>query len=368
VSGYRYHPPPSLHRPPVIDPRDTFDIRVRAYLDAAEPAVSGSGGHAKTLQVATALVVGFGLSIDQARPYLELYNGKCLPPWNRRELEHKLEEAAKNLLEKPYGWLLSRNGAIHSAPRAAQRPTPPRKLSPAEAAALWTANAERLLGGWRAEEADVVEESHIRLEDDYTADARLALATVYEPGDLLNVNCDYRLGPDGRVDIVGPGITLTGAEWTEFLLANPAPQLRAGCWFRINPVRSRTGSGRDGSYTDADIARFAFHLFEIDALSLDLQLSVLTKIRVPTAMISDSGGKSYHSLVSSFARTPIEYRAESELLLALFGRYGVDRKNRNCSRFSRLPGAMRHIGARDSEGTPQRLLYLNPHPELTSIL
>src|SRR4029077_20009667 len=101
--------------------------------------------------------------------------------------------------------------------------------------------------------------------------------------DLINVNFDHRLNPDGKVDIVGPGLTMSASEWNHFLADYPMPCGEAGCWWRANPVRFRQGSGRDGSFTNADVARFRYHLFEIDSLPLDLQLSFFCRIRVPVA-------------------------------------------------------------------------------------
>ena len=67
---------------------------------------------------------------------------------------------------------------------------------------------------------------------------------------------------------------------------------------------------------------------------MELQLSFFCKINAPIAMISDSGGKSYHALVKSSASTLIEYRAEATYLFNdLFSRYGVDPKNKNPSRY-----------------------------------
>jgi hypothetical protein len=60
-------------------------------------------------------------------------------------------------------------------------------------------------------------------------------------------------------------------------------------------------------------------------------------------------------------RDAAEYRATVARMLALLAKFGVDGKNKNPSRLSRLPGARRVIGAL-GDGV-QRLLYLNPQPE-----
>jgi hypothetical protein len=210
--------------------------------------------------------------------------------------------------------------------------------------------------------------------DDYRRDSQLAIYWLAsDPDDLINVNFDHRINLDGRVDIVGPGVTLSVAEWNEYLEDYPLPFREAGCWWRSNPVRSRRGSGKDGSFTDADIAKFRYHLFEIDHLRLELQLSFFCKIQAPVAMISDSAGKSYHALIQTQAATLEEFQAEAEYLLNdVFAQYGVDPKNKNPSRYSRLPGVPRIIGARElQEGETearQKILYLNPNPSRGPIL
>ena len=71
----------------------SLEERIRRYLDAIPPAISGQGGHRQTFFAARALVHGFALRPSEAWPYLEKYNRRCQPPWTRKELEHKLQSA-----------------------------------------------------------------------------------------------------------------------------------------------------------------------------------------------------------------------------------------------------------------------------------
>ncbi len=80
--------------------------RMRAYLEKVDPAISGQDGHGTTLKAACALVWGFGLDPEEAFPFLSEYNARCQPPWNEKELRHKLNEALKVPHEKPRGHLL----------------------------------------------------------------------------------------------------------------------------------------------------------------------------------------------------------------------------------------------------------------------
>lgn len=80
--------------------------RASKYVAAMPAAISGSGGHAACFAVAVALIHGFGLSEDDAWPILLEYNGRCEPPWNERELRHKLTSAgALSRHPKPRGHL-----------------------------------------------------------------------------------------------------------------------------------------------------------------------------------------------------------------------------------------------------------------------
>ena len=97
-------------KPPT--PTRTFDDpaqierRAIAYLEKLPAAISGQGGHKATYTAAVALVHGFGLEPDHALGLLlEHYNPRCEPPWNERDLQHKVDDAAQKSHDKPYGWL-----------------------------------------------------------------------------------------------------------------------------------------------------------------------------------------------------------------------------------------------------------------------
>lgn len=75
---------------------DASERRASAYVARMPEAVSGQGGHGATWNVALTLVKGFGLSESAALRILESeYNPRCVPPWSRRELEHKVRQAGQ---------------------------------------------------------------------------------------------------------------------------------------------------------------------------------------------------------------------------------------------------------------------------------
>lgn len=129
------------------------------------------------------------------------------------------------------------------------------------------------------------------------------------------------------------------------------PQSKAGAWLRMNPV---DGKG----IADANVTTFRFALLEIDTVPLKLQLSLFARLPLPVNAILLSGRKSAHCIVRVNARTAESYRQKVNELLALLKPFGVDQSNKNPSRLTRLPGAMREFGA--SVDGRQRLLYLAP--------
>jgi hypothetical protein len=223
------------------------------------------------------------------------------------------------------------------------------------------------LNGFRVHEYDLWEKSPVRPTDEISQDAELLFRHLFGRGELSNV-CTKYTPRGGKAQPCGAGMTMAALDWCRYLQSEPVPQSQAGAWVRINPLKAKLGSGRSGSFTDSDVEEFRYHLLESDALPLELLLALLVRLRLPIAMILDTGGRSYHAWVKSYARTLNGYRAESDYLTGKLDRFGIDRGNKNPSRFSRLPGAMRTIGARKTEPpglsqVAQRILYLNPQPK-----
>jgi hypothetical protein len=92
--------------------RSSVIARARAYIGTMPPAISGQNGHHQTFKVACKLVVGFGLSVNEAMPLMQEYSERCEPPWSEAEIRHKLDDAEKE--PGPRGTLLAANEHHHS--------------------------------------------------------------------------------------------------------------------------------------------------------------------------------------------------------------------------------------------------------------
>ena len=331
--------------------------RARRYVAKCPPAVSGQGGHNATFHVAACLVHGFALGEPDALALLTEWNRVCVPPWSDRELRHKVESASEASHSEPRGWLLGAGVAPEPQRRLAARSAPPAK------AASPVVAAERFLKGFRCGEAELFGASPVAVSDDPRFDGAALVEALYAPGELVNFVTAFEAATDKSGEVkarpVGRGVTLMRDAVVARFRESGSDSDKGGAWLRMNPV---DGCG----VADVNVTAFRFALVESDTLPVELQLSLFARLPLPVAAAIGSGGRSVHAWVKVDARDADEYRATVAQMLALLARFGVDGKNKNPSRLSRLPGARREIGAA-GDGV-QRLLYLNPKPEGRSIL
>jgi hypothetical protein len=235
-------------------------------------------------------------------------------------------------------------------PRTRSRWTPTRTTAPAKPVDP-IANITKFLCGFDCNECDLWHESQWRPLEDWRVDAVMFLAGMYHAGELVNIVTEYAVDDKGKANPKGFGLTLERDAAMRYIRDNGTPQGAAGAWLRMNPT---DGAG----VADTNVTAYRFALIEFDGVPMNLQLSLLARLPLPLNAILTSGGKSVHAWVRVNCRTAEVYRAKVNELLALLKPFGVDQSNKNPSRLSRLPGAVRKIGAQ-GEGQ-QRLFYLAP--------
>jgi putative DNA primase/helicase len=101
------------------DSRSDVLVRAMKYVAKMPAAISGSGGHDATWNVAQLLVRGFALTEVEAWPILTEFSDRCQPPWSEKELRHKLEDAQKNS-RLASGYLLNGDEHVGGGPPAAE--------------------------------------------------------------------------------------------------------------------------------------------------------------------------------------------------------------------------------------------------------
>lgn len=111
----------------------------------------------------------------------------------------------------------------------------------------------------------------------------------------------------------------------------------AGAWIRFNPL---DGQG----IRNANVTDFRYALVESDSMEIEKQNAIIRELELPVACLVHSGKKSLHAIVKIEAGSYDEYRRRVDYLYNVCRKNGldVDQQNRNPSRLSRMPGAVRN--------------------------
>lgn len=280
--------------------------RAALWISKVPPAISGSGGHNQTYTAAVGLVHGFGLAQGDAFNLLSAWNSTCLPPWTESELRHKLADAATKPHDKPAGHLLHASSSLphgdltrvkFSKPTSSPPPPPPGTPIPTD------------------------------------SEFKRFLTAAFAQGETV---CICEQVEEGRPATSGSFLPVE--EWIRRFDSPDSLLLKtdreAGVFVRINPFRPNLYSGSDN-----DVAAYRHVLVEFDDKPKAEQEKLLRDSGLPISVLIDSGGKSIHGWVRVDAADRKEWDARRDEIYRAIP--GVDPKNKNPSRFSRLPGAWR---------------------------
>jgi len=225
----------------------------------------------------------------------------------------------------------------------------PKKRTPIEHTRWWLSGRQMTL-------EQFTESSQLPIPSDRQEQLRIVLELIYDGADSLNIVCDF-IERDSKACPKGAGKILSRDGWLEYLGKKGVPQSKAGAWFRPNPCGPK-GSGTSGAVMDSDISAHRFLLLESDVLPLEMQLMLFSKLKLPISVVLLSGGLSAHAWVRLGCSNATDFSERARRIVSALAPFGIDQANKNPSRLSRLPGALRVIGAK---GTGlQSLLWLNP--------
>lgn len=282
------------------------------------------------------------------------------------ELRNKFSEATEKEIADVVNWCVKNiapNSGYRSQPNGGYRPRngygtlPWSPLGPKPPDRTPNEQMEWWLDGFRMSEEGLRGLSPIQLPIEDGEALALALATLYQEEETLNIVTDYTLTDKGKANPDGIGTSKTVQEWVEYFALYEIPMSDAGAWLRINPVNGKP-SGDRGGYTDDDITAFRYFLIEFDKTPLEMQMAFFAKCKLPVAAVLKSGGKSVHAWIKIGAADKEQFKERAKRLTEAMKPFGSDAANKNPSRLSRLPSAVRKIQAA-GDGV-QRLLYLNP--------
>jgi hypothetical protein len=226
-------------------------------------------------------------------------------------------------------------------------------------------NTRAYLDGFEIDQACLWDTSAIHPTEDWNQDSILLLERLYRQEELVSINTNYeiqkRSDEKQKVLIKAPEHTLTACAWVDRIREQGTPKSEAGAWIRLNPVKNSQGSGSMGMHTDSDVAAYRYLLLESDFLPNDTWLGVLAKLPFPIAAIITTGGRAPHGWIKMPRENEAYFKAAAREIFNKLAPLGIDDSNKNPSRYGRLPGAPRILGAQSDEGR-QQLFYLNPNP------
>lgn len=154
-----------------------------------------------------------------------------------------------------------------------------------------------------------------------------------------------------------------------------------GVWFLSNPVDGETrinDAGDPSRRSHQNVTAWRYLLIESDRNDITAGdwLAAIVQLPLPIAAIYETGGRLPHALLRVDAPSKEGWDGIRDALAPLFTMLGADISSLSAVRLSRLPCCER-LGKQDEHGVYQnfedgphlqRLLYLNPQPDVTPII
>lgn len=223
------------------------------------------------------------------------------------------------------------------------------KVTP-EQVARWTANAEDFIqqrGGY-VEIEDLMDLSPVKPSP--ISPTLSLFETLYKEDEVIAVQTGGLSGSSDRWKSV--------KDWRSELRLGKKLTGASGAWFRPNPVNG-VPTGKNRTFTDADVAVVRYVFIESDFLSLKQQASLYAHLPFAVHAITDSAGKSLHAIIRLDGIDDQRRREYANTLTKmLWNCFGFDYSNKNPSKYTRLAGAFRDVGRRENHNGEQRLIYL----------
>lgn len=175
---------------------------------------------------------------------------------------------------------------------------------------------------------------------------RRFLMAAFSLGEAASVSVGVMNG-ERRCIPKGGGTTYSREEWIaklDHVNGDPNKIFESrdlcGAFIRINPMTM-------GGSKDSDVTAFRHALIEFDHCSIQEQWNIIVQSNIPCTAVLHSGNKSLHAWVKVDAKDRTDYVNRVKVLYDHFKDYGIDEKNKNPSRFSRLPGMLRGKNKQD---------------------
>lgn len=305
--------------------------RARRYIEKAGGAVSGNSGHAHTFALACNLLKKISLSESELYEALATWhNPQCDPPWNEKELRHKVSEAIK---ATPQDAGMRSDSGFNREEKKGRPYIIKTHDSNQDRAESTAATGIRFVYRGNSERP---------IPEPMNDAARRLISTAFRENEGIRI-VHAHFDEEGK-ERPGSGISMTRENWLARLdstdghvndgkgmfLAEGNP----GVYISINPIEP-------GQTKDAAITQYRHALLEFDEIEREKQWPILVESNLPITAVIDSGRRSLHAWVRVDAVDREEYDQRVNLIYNYMAEYKPDDNNKNPGRLSRLPGAIR---------------------------
>lgn len=335
----------------------SIEERVRRYVAAMPPAVSGSGGHNALFNVVRALIHGFGLTPAEARPFVEDYNQRCEPPWSEGEVAHKLRSVDGLSSKYPRGYLRNEGDWKPSAQQRRDLGIPTETEVRAKID-FELEKLQRVAHPWR-DKVDLLWLANRSAVDPAMVTAGDFLRRLYSPAEkVLVFTNEYSQGE---------------ALWPD---EAPPAEGRCGVWYLPQPVTGEylpNPDGKPGPRGEPPkpsrrigrcVTAWRYLVLESDRAPMRDWLGFIVQAPLQIEAIYTSGSRSIHTLVRIDARTYEEWHAKKQELMPFLVAtmmLGGDKNTFSTGvRLSRLPGCLR-LGKMVEAKKPDGATLIDPN-------
>lgn len=348
------------------------------------PGISGTNRHAATFYAASVLVNGFALGETDAWTLLCEFNATCSPPSDERKLQYRLKRAIATGSAAGKGYLLTPGRFVPSkhemqvrrlACGAAAAVVP---QAPPEKAEFDPVALARIAKPWRG--VDLLWLADRSAEDPALISRVRFLELLYLPGEKVKIFTEQAsqgqaLWPSAEAEIPDTG------RFGVLFLAAPVDGKE-----HVNPrvPPDDSGKAKMSTRSEESVTSWRWMVVESDSANVRDWLGCVVQMPLRIAALYTSGGRSVHALIRVDARTKSEWDESKAAFKPWLVMLGADPGALSAVRLTRLPGCWREgklieckatkrakyhsLKSADSpRGAHQKLLYINPDPQLRPI-
>ena len=340
----------------ITAPKVSIDERISRYLAAMDaPRRNPSDpqdSHLVVFNAARALLHGFGLSPEAARPFLEEYLHRSDLPWSDAEVSHKLRQVDAQPSKWPRGYL-RRTDDWQPTTKQRSEMGIPSEAEVRKKVEFQIEQLKKIAAPWR----------------DVVTGPWLANRSVVDPATESATKFLELLYPSGteKILIFANEYSQGEALWPEDKVPTDG---KCGIWYLPQPVCGDYRPNPDGKpgpdgedpkpsrRTWRCVDAFRYFVLESDSAPMRDWLGWIVQVPLRIEALYTSGSRSIHALIRVDARTKEEWdeikrRMMPFLVASLM--CGADRGTWSAVRLTRLPGCIRRgkmVPVVDGQGEP----------------